>query len=190
MPEDPILRPAPLAAMLLCLGCAHAPPPPAPPRGSAPATEAQAAALSGTWIHTGGEGDQILVDLAVEHAVADMGLARGFAADALAARARPRERYVISFEGQTVTVASPDHPPERGEVGGPPVRLVNRFGDESQTTFRMEGPALVEEGATSDGSGRTVFTPGPDGTTLAVRRVMQSSRLSAPVDVTLSYRRQ
>ena len=42
----------------------------------------------------------------------------------------------------------------------------------------------------TDGSGETVFTPDPDGRTLHVRRLMQSSRLSAPVDLTFSYRRQ
>ena len=130
------------------------------------------------------------MDQAVERATADMGfLARGFAAQALGARARPRDRYTLSFDGATVSIASPDHPIERGEVGGPPVTLTDRFGDENQTTFRIQDGALVEAGKGADGSGETVFTPAPDGRTLRVRRLMQSSRLSAPVDVTLSYRR-
>jgi hypothetical protein len=183
-------------AVLTLAACAHAfsPEPPAgatsEPR-STPLSDAQKAALAGTWVYAGGEGEQALVDLAVERAVADMGfLARGIAAEALRARARPREGYTLSFDGATVSIASPDHPPERGEVGGPPVTLTDRFGDENQTTFRVEGDALVEEGKSSDGSGRTVFTPSADGRTLAVRRIMQSSRLTAPVDVTLGYERR
>jgi hypothetical protein len=50
--------------------------------------------------------------------------------------------------------------------------------------------ALVVAGKSSDGSGATVFGPGVDGRGLQVRRLMQSSRLSVPVDVTFSYRRQ
>jgi len=126
----------------------------------------------------------------VERATADMGfLARGLAADALRARARPRPTYTLSFDGSTVSIASPDHPTERGEVGGPPVRITDRLGDENQTTFQLRDGALVEAGKSADGSGETVFAPSADGRTLRVRRLMQSGRLSAPVDVTLSYRR-
>lgn len=152
---------------------------------------AERAALAGTWVYAGGDAERAAVDQAVEQATADMGfLARGFAADALRARAKPRETYTLSFEGSTVSIASPDHPTERGEVGGPPVAITDRFGDQNQTTFRLRDGALVEAGKGADGSGETVFTPSADGHALRVRRLMQSSRLSAPVDVTLSYRRQ
>ena len=128
---------------------------------------------------------------AVEHATEDMGfLARGFAAEALRARALPRTQYTLAFEGPTVSVTSPDHPVEKGDVGGPPVQVTDRFGDENQTTFRLQDGALVEAGKSADGSGETVFTPGADGRTLRVRRLMQSGRLSAPVDLTFSYRRR
>jgi len=196
----PHRRPSPLHALLLAVlvlgACTHAPPParepPAAVQGEASGiSEAARRALEGTWVYAGGAAEQAQVDEAVARATADMGfLARGFAAQALGDRARPRERYTLSFEGSTVTIASPESPIERGPVGGPPVTLTDRFGDQSQTTFRLEGGALVEAGTNPDGSGETVFTPAADGRTLHVRRLMQSSRLSAPVDVTLTYRRQ
>ena len=183
--------------VLLALGaCAHAPPPapvPAPPPGTE-ATEIPEElrrALAGTWVYAGGEAELATVDQAVDRATADMGfLARGFAYEALRARARPRDRYTLSFDGQTVTIASPDNPTERGEVGGPPVKVIDRFGDENQTTFLIRDGALVEAGKSADGSGETVFTRSADGQTLHIRRLMESGRISAPVDVTLSYRRQ
>ncbi len=154
-------------------------------------SDAERAALAGTWVYSGGDAELAQVDPAVELATADMGfLARGIAAAALRARAAPRPRYTLSFEGSTVTIASPDDPAERGEVGGPPVQVVDRFGDENQTTFRMRDGSLISAGKASDGSGEAVFTPSADGRTLRVHRVMQSSRLSAPVVVTFSYTRQ
>lgn len=183
--------------MLLALAaCAHAPPSapePPPPTGTevTEIPEDVRRTLAGTWVYAGGEAELAAVDQAVDRATADMGfLARGFAFEALRARARPRDRYALSFDGRTVTIASPDHPTERGEVGGPPVSVTDRFGDENQTTFRLRDGALVEAGKSADGSGETVFTPSADGRSLRVRRLMESGRISAPVDVTLSYRRQ
>ncbi len=195
----PRRRPSPLHALLVVVvlgACAHAPPPPpgsaAEVNGAAPAIpEAARSALAGTWVYAGGAAEQAQVDEAVARATADMGfLARGFAAQALGDRARPRDRYTLSFEGPLVTIASPESPIERGPLGGPAVTLTDRFGDQSQTTFRLDDGALVEAGTNPDGSGETVFTPSADGRTLRIRRLMQSSRLSAPVDVTLTYRRQ
>ena len=190
--SSPLLAPG--LALLFLVACAHpqpAPPEAPPPSPGAALTEAERKALSGTWVYAGGAAEQAQVDQAVARATAEMGfLARGFAAQALGERARPRDRYTLSFDGATVSIASPDHPLERGEVGGPAVSLTDAFGDASQTTFRLQGGALVEAGKAADGSGETVFTPASDGRTLSVRRLMQSSRLSAPVDVTLSYRRQ
>jgi hypothetical protein len=180
--------------LLGLLACAHTPPlqsPPPPPTEAAGISDGERKALAGTWVFSGGEAELASVVQAVDHATADMGfLARPFAAEALRARARPRERYTLSFDGQAVSIVSPDNPTEQGEVGGPPVKVTDRFGDENQTTFRMRDGALVEAGKSADGSGETVFTPGADGQTLHVRRLMESGRLSAPVDVTLSYRRQ
>ncbi len=192
---SPHLCLAPTLVLLSLAACAHAPPPAepsaaAPPAGGTQISEAERSALAGTWVYAGGDAELAQVEEAVERATADMGfLARGFAAEALRARASPRPTYTLSFEGSTVSIASPDHPTERGEVGGPPVDVTDRFGDESQTTFRLREGALVEAGKGADGSGETVFTPSTDGRTLRVRRLMQSGRLSAPVDVTLSYRR-
>jgi hypothetical protein len=185
-------HPLVLAWVLLALAaCAHAPPPAPDAPPGAGISDAERKALAGTWVYAGGDAELAVVDPAVERATADMGfLARGIAAEALRARARPRDRYTLSFDGPTASIVSPDHPTERGEVGGPPVSVTDRFGDENQTTFRMRDGALVEAGKSADGSGETVFTPDPDGRTLHVRRLMESSKLSAPVDLTFSYRRQ
>jgi len=195
MPPTPHPRALALSILLLA-ACAHAPAPPPEPThppspGATPIPETERSALAGTWVYAGGDAELAQVNAAVERATADMGfLARGFAAEALRARARPRERYTLSFEGSEVSIASPDHPTERGEVGGPPVTVTDRFGDENQTTFQLRDGALVSSGKSTDGSGETVFTPGADGRTLHVRRLMLSGRLSAPVDVTLTYRRE
>ena len=184
-----------LLLLLGLVGCAHAPPPTEPP----PATtteprgisEAEGKALAGTWVFAGGQAELATVDPAVDRATADMSfLARPFAVQALRPRAQPRDRYIVSFEGNTVTIVSPEHPTERGEIGGPAISVSDRFGDTNQTTFRMRDGALVEAGKSADGSGETVFTPDADGQTLHVRRLMESGRLSAPVDLTFSYRRQ
>ena len=189
-PSHPLL---PGFLLLGLVACAHAPAPATAPPAGPEATgisEAERKALAGTWVYAGGEAELAGVDEAVEHATADMGfLARPFAIQALKPRAQPRDRYTLSFEGNTVSVVSPDHPAERGEIGGPSVSITDRFGDENQTTFSMHDGALLEAGKSADGSGETVFTPGADGQTLHVRRRMESSKLSAPVDVTYSYRR-
>jgi hypothetical protein len=148
------------------------------------------AALNGTWVYVGGEKEQALVDAAVQRAVAGMGLAQGFAAEALHPRVQPRASYAIRMDGEQVSITSPDSPPEVGPLDGSVVTVTNRFGDESQTTFVIEEGALVESGTSGDGSGQTIFTPAGDGETLKVHRLIQSSRLSSPVDVTLTYRRQ
>ena len=179
------------SVVLALVACAHAPPPTPDTVPGPGISDAERKALSGTWLYAGGDAELATVDPAVERATADMGfLARGIAAQALRARAMPRNLYTLTFDGPTATIVTPDHPTERGDVGGPPVGVTDRFGDENQTTFRMRDGALVEAGKSADGSGETVFTPDPDGRTLHVRRLMQSSRLSAPVDLTFSYRRQ
>jgi hypothetical protein len=179
---------------MLLAACAHAPPPStAPPATTdgATLTDAERKALAGTWLYAGGDAELAAVEPAVEKATADMGfLARPFAMEALRPRAQPRQQYTLGFEGPTVTIVSPEHPLERGELGGPPVRVTDKFGDENDTTFRVRDGALVEAGKGADGSGETVFTPSADGQTLSVRRLMQSGRLSAPVELTYSYRRQ
>jgi hypothetical protein len=179
---------------MLLAACAHAP----PPSTTAPATtagatlsDAERKALAGTWVYAGGDAELAAVEPAVDKATADMGfLARPFAMEALRPRAQPRQQYTLGFEGATVSITSPDHPLERGDLGGPPVRVTDKFGDENDTTFGVRDGALVEAGKGADGSGETVFTPSADGQTLRVHRVMQSGRLSAPVELTYSYRRQ
>ncbi len=182
--------------LLGLVACAHAPAPaaPAPPTATEARgiSDAERKALAGTWVFSGGGAELATVDQAVDRATADMSfLARPFAIEALRPRAQPRDRYTLSFDGNTVSVISPDHPTESGEIGGSAVSIKDRFGDENQTIFGMrEGGALVEAGKSADGSGETVFTPDADGQTLHVRRSMESGRLSAPVDLTFSYRRQ
>src|ERR1700756_4658410 len=89
------------AAVGLLAACAHAPASPTEPvspPGGATLSDAERSALAGTWVYSGGEAELAQVDPAVERAIADMGfLARGFAAEALRARARPRDLYALAF---------------------------------------------------------------------------------------------
>ena len=85
------------------------------------------------------------------------------------------------------------HVDDAGEAAafhGPAVLLTSRFGDESQTTFRIEQGSLVERGTSSGGSGQTVFTPDADGQRLHVSRRVESDQLSAPLEVTFTYRKR
>ena len=50
--------------------------------------------------------------------------------------------------------------------------------------------SLVERGTSSGGSGVTTFTADPDGQTLRVLRRVESDQLSAPLQVTYTYRRK
>lgn len=188
-----------LAALLVLAGgpaCSHAPASPSGPVSTAPAAGTATpvppevlARLAGTWEFAGGAAERAAVDVAVDQATSGMGLASGFAAAALRPRAQPRERYVIAFEGNAVRIDSPDAPTEAGPLDGTSVRLRDRFSDTSDTTFQVVDGVLVERGTSSDGGGRTVFTPSDDGATLRVHRVLESPRLSGPVDVTYTYRR-
>jgi hypothetical protein len=170
-------------------GAAAGKPPPRPGPAALPG-QAEVAALTGTWVYAGGDAERARVDAAVERAVADMGLAKGFAAEALRPRVQPRPSYAIRIDGDQVAITPQDGPSEAGPLDGSPVTVTNRSGDESQTTFVVEKGALLESGTSGDGSGQTIFTPAGDGETLKVHRVIISPRLSAPVDFTLTYRRK
>ena len=158
---------------------------------AAPPSDAEIAALSGTWVFSGDKAEQARLDTALEFAVADLGfLVKDLAAQGLRVRMSPRDQYTVSFEGTSVSIATPGFPIQRGLIGGPAVTLRNQFGEESQDTFRFSHGALEVLGTNSDGSGGTIFTPGPEGRSLEVRRLAQSRSLSAPVDVRYSYRRK
>ena len=169
--------------------CAHAPPAPTPPTGAF--TPEQQRALAGTWIHVDDAGEAAAFQAAIERSVSGLfALAQGIAAESLRAHTVPRKEFTLEFEGNAVRITSPGEPVEAGTLDGPAVLLTNRFGDESQTTFRIEQGSLVERGTSSGGSGQTVYTPDADGQTLHLSRRVESDQLSAPLEVTFTYRRQ
>jgi hypothetical protein len=147
---------------------------------------------SGTYIHSGGNTERVAVAAAVERGVAQMPVfARGIARSALMARAEIRQLLIISFDDAgNVSVLSPGETPEVSASDGTPVRMTNRFGDESELTQQFVDGVLVQRGRSQSGGGSTTFELRPDGQTLIVRRLMQSSRLPQPIEYTLTYRRQ
>ena len=162
---------------------------------AAPGTEATAALqrrYAGTYLYAGDAAERAAVLAAVEKAISEMGfLAKPIARQSLRQRAEVREDYTLTFDGlNTLQVTSKGFPPEVGPLDGRPFTLETKYGDESQVTQHFVGDALVQEGHTGEGSGRTEFRLGEDGTRLLVHRVMESPQLSAPVDFTLNYRRQ
>ena len=181
-------------ALLAGIGCMRRPgmPPPAPPGASTPVSPELRHRYSGTFVYAGGEKERAAVAAAVEQAVKEMSfLTRGFARSALLERAAPRESYRIFFdEAGRVGVLSPGELPEVSPPDGTPVRVVNRFGDESELSQEFIDGKLVQRGRTSDGGGSTVFELQPDSVALLVHRTMESSKLSQPVRYTLTYRRQ
>jgi len=113
------------------------------------------------------------------------------ARQALLARAEVRSSYAVSFDDAgNVKVESPGEFPEVSPSDGTPVSVVNRFGDASELTQQFVDGALVQRGRTDDGGGSTTFELQPDGETLIVRRVMESTQLPLPVEYTLTYRKQ
>ena len=187
----PLLRWA--TAALAMLGCAHSTPEPA----AAPAVAAHEAPpnlkqrYSGTYVYAGTAAERAAVGAAVETAIDGMGIATGFARSALMKRAEIRPSYAIGFDTKgDVEVETPGFPPEVSPSDGTEVKLTNKYGDESNVSQRFLGGALVQQGRTNDGKGQTQFKLQPDGKTLLVKRVMESSQLPRPVEFTLTYVRQ
>ena len=190
MTRWPVLR---LAALVTVLtgACAHAPPPaPSAPPASA-FTPEQQRALAGTWLYGEDPVEGAALELGIQRSVSGLfSLAQGIAAESLRAHVAPRPELTIAFEGNAVRITMPGEPVEAGTLDGPAVLLTNRFGDESQTTFRIEQGNLVQRGTSSGGSGVTTFAADPDGQTLRVHRRVESDQLSAPLEVTYTYRRK
>jgi|SRR5215468_1230946 len=190
MSSRPVLRLATLLG-LTALACAHAPPPaPAAPAASAFTAEQQRA-LAGRWVSTRDPVEAAALEIAIGRSVSGLFvLAQGIAADSLRAHTAPRDEFTVEFDGNVVRITAPGEPAEAGTLDGPAVLLTNKFGDQSQTTFRIEQGNLVTRGTSSGGSGRTIYTPAADGQSLQVFRHVESDQLSAPLAVTFTYRRK
>lgn len=147
---------------------------------------------AGTYAYAGDDAERRAVLAAVEKAIASMGfLAKPIARESLRQRAEVRDGYSLVFDGLgNLQVMSQGFPVESGPLNGRPFLLETKYGDRSQLTQRFVEGVLEQEGRTDDGSGRTEFRLTDDGATLLVHRVMESPRLSAAVDFTLTYRRQ
>lgn len=179
--------------LLAVVGCARRTPDPIPqsPAVREPPPLELRQRYGGTYQFVGGGAERAAVAAAVDRAVAPMSfLARGIARSSLIARAEIRPAIAILFgDDGTVSVISPGELPESSPADGTPVRVVNRFGDESELSQQFVEGAFVQRGRTDDGSGSTIFELQPDGQTLLVHRTMESSKLPQPVKYTLTYRR-
>ncbi len=120
-----------------------------------------------------------------------VGIASGFAKSALVERAVIRPSYTIAFDAKgDVEIETPGYPAEISPSNGAEVKMKNQTGDESQTRQHFAKGVLVQQGRTSDGQGKTEFRLQPDGKTLLVKKVMESSQLPRSVVYTLTYVRQ
>jgi len=179
------------ALLALACGCGHpAPPPPAATPAvhiSAPEAQLQRR-YAGTYVYAGGDAERRAVSAAVEHAISGLSfLAKPGARSSLKQRAEVRDSYTLAFDGLgNATLSSPGFPLEAGPLDGRPVPQENR----SQVTVRFVDGVLVQQVHRDDGGGETDFRLTDDGATLLVHRVMYSAQLGAPVDFTLTYRRQ
>ena len=180
--------------LALATGCAHVPPaaekpPPTPPVAAKAALEHR---FAGTYLYAGGDAERRAVTAAVERAIAGLSfLAKPVARQTLRQRAEIRDDYMLLFDGLgDLEVSSKGFPVEFGPLGGQPFALETKYGDQTQITQAFVDGVLVQQAKTDDGSGRTEFRLQDDGATLIVHRVMESSQLTAPVDFTLTYRRQ
>jgi hypothetical protein len=195
-PPTPALAWAAGLALIWSVGCAH-PEPPSAPRpttstlATGPTTELQRR-YAGTYLYAGGDAERRAVSAAVEKAIAGMSfLAKPVARQTLRQRAEIRDAYTLTFDGLgNLQVTTKGFPPEYGPLDGKPFALETKYGDQSQVSQSFVDGVLVQQGKTDDGSGRTEFRLADDGATLLVHRVMESGQLSAPVDFTLTYRRE
>jgi hypothetical protein len=185
-----------LATGLWASGCTHAPLEPAaeplPPPTPAGADTALQQRFSGSYLYAGGDAEKKAVAAAVEKAINGMGfLAKPVARQSLKQRAEIREGYSFVFDGLGhLKLSSKGFPVESGPLDGKPFPFVTREGDATQVSFRFVDGMLLQQGRTEDGSGRTEFRLADDGATLLVHRVMESTQLTAPVEYSLTYRRQ
>ncbi|HME91060.1 MAG TPA: hypothetical protein VKE49_06535 [Myxococcaceae bacterium] len=175
------------------MACAHkTPQPPSPVRIGQPAPAALRQRYSGTYVYAGGDAERASVSAAVNRAVEQMPFfSRGFARSALMERAEVRDFYAISFDDQgNLSILSPNEFPEVSPSDGTPVRITNRFGDQTELSQQFVDGVLVQRGRSDRGGGTTTFELRPDDQTLLVHRVMESSQLPQPVDYALTYKRQ
>ena len=185
-----------LTALVLAGGCAHPEAAP-PPRAKAPAPVSSAQAelqrrYAGTYVYAGSDAERRAVSAAVERSIASLSfLAKPIARQSLKQRAEIRDSYTLVFDALgNLELSSPGFPVELGPLDGSAFPLETKYGDQSQISQSFVEGVLVQKGHTDDGSGRTEFRLEDDGATLLVHRVMESGQLSAPVDFTLTYRRQ
>ncbi len=177
---------------LALVACAHS----SAPETAAPAVTSRASPTlkeryAGTYVYAGGEAEKAAVSAAVDASVKGMGIASGFAKSALMERAVIRPSYTIAFDTKgDVEIETPGYPAEISPSNGAEVKMKNKTGDESQTSQHFVKGVLVQQGRTSDGQGETEFHLQPDGKTLLVKKVMESSQLPRPVVYTLTYVRQ
>lgn len=192
------LAAARLAAVGLALlgGCAHQAPPPSKPEAAPSAAMAATLELqhrfAGSYLYAGGDVGRQAVAAAVERAIAGMSfLAKPVARSTLRQRAEIRDSYTLLFDGLgDFELSTPGYPAEFGPLDGAPFPLETKYGDKIQLTQQFVDGVLVQRSKAEDGGGSTEFRLADDGATLIVRRVMESSQLTAPVDFTLTYRRK
>jgi hypothetical protein len=148
--------------------------------------------FAGVYLYAGGDAEKKAVAAAVEKAISGMGfLGKPMARQSLKQRAEVREGYTLVFDGLGhLQLSSKGYPVEFGPLDGKPFSFITKDGDQTQVSMSFVDGVLLQEGHTDDGSGRTEFRLADGGATLLVHRVMESPQLTAPVDFTLTYRRQ
>jgi hypothetical protein len=156
------------------------------------ATTGLEAKYKGSYLYAGGDAEKRALSAAVERAISGLSfLAKPTARQALRQRAEIRDSYTLSFDGVgDAQISTPGFPAEFGPLDGKPVTLETKSGDKTQLSLSFLDGVLVATGHSEDGGGRTEFRLVDDGATLLVHRVMESPQLTAPVDFTLTYRRQ
>jgi hypothetical protein len=188
-----------LLTLGLGLGCAQTQPP--PPATATPAAlntrlQAETAALqhryAGTYVYAGSDTERRAVSAAVERAIAGLSfLAKPIARQSLRQRTEIRDSYTLLFDGLgSLQLSTSGFPVESGPLDGKSFPVETKYGDQTQVSMHFVDGVLLVEGRTDDGSGRTEFRLADADATLLVHRVMESGQLSAPVDFTLTYRRQ
>ncbi len=149
------------------------------------------ARLQGRWLYAGGEAERQARLVAIEATVQEMPwIMRGLARRRIRAATEIPDRYLISLEGETITIVEGDEEAVTARWDGTPVEVPGDRGDTATQTLVWGDDELRAVNRQPKGSGTTVFRLSPDGRTMDVTATVSSPRLPSDIVYVLSYRRE
>jgi hypothetical protein len=156
---------------------------------ASPAGAQQGPSLQGSWLFTAEGSDD--VSRAIEQAVAPLNfVVRPIASGRLRKTNSPYQAIRISYTPTQVTLVADAHAPIVTPATPTVVKWRREDGEVFDVSTQWFGGSLEQTFAAPDGKRVNLYTPGPDGNTLALHVTVTSPRLTRPVSYTLRYHRE